>query len=408
MNNSKMIAYSLLAFCLAFIGLPIYIYLPSYYTDNFALSLESIALIILCTRLFDAFSDPLIGLLSDKFIKFRQKIICYLAPLLGLSFLLLFYPLDFLSIESWLIVFMILTYSLFSIIYINYQAYAVNLTDDYHIRTKIISFREIAFIIGIIIASLAPTILNLFYHEIESFLIIGVSYFIVISVFAIVFYKNAPINKGTAKQNLSLKPILASKKLKRFLLVFFFNAIAASIPAVIIMFFVDYILASKDFVGLFLMIYFVGLLIGVVLWTKISAILNDKIQTFLISMSLTALIFIGCFFLSEGDIILYAIICLFAGIGFGGDLCLGYSILTDIIWEEGLKQNESAIFGVTNFILKMSLAFASSVLIYGIGYFENNIEIVTGFIAFSYAVLPIVFRIFAIICLYKFFKPSKA
>jgi len=390
MNNSKMIAYSLLAFCLAFIGLPIYIYLPSYYTDNFALSLESIALIILCTRLFDAFSDPLIGLLSDKFIKFRQKIICYLAPLLGLSFLLLFYPLDFLSIESWLIVFMILTYSLFSIIYINYQAYAVNLTDDYHIRTKIISFREIAFIIGIIIASLAPTILNLFYHEIESFLIIGVSYFIVISVFAIVFYKNAPINKGTAKQNLSLK------------------AIAASIPAVIIMFFVDYILASKDFVGLFLMIYFVGLLIGVVLWTKISAILNDKIQTFLISMSLTALIFIGCFFLSEGDIILYAIICLFAGIGFGGDLCLGYSILTDIIWEEGLKQNESAIFGVTNFILKMSLAFASSVLIYGIGYFENNIEIVTGFIAFSYAVLPIVFRIFAIICLYKFFKPSKA
>ena len=63
---------------------------------------------------------------------------------------------------------------------------------------------------------------------------------------------------------------------------------------------------------------------------------------------------------------------------------------------------------MTNFILKMSLAVASAVLIYGIGYFENNIETVTGFIAFSYAVLPIVFRIFAIICLYKFFKPSKA
>ena len=408
MNNSKIIAYSLLAFCLAFIGLPIYIYLPSYYADNFALSLESIAFIILFTRLFDAFSDPLIGFLSDKFIKFRQKLICYIAPLLGLSFLLLFHPLGFLTIESWLAIFMILTYSLFSIIYINYQAYAVNLTDDYHIRTKIISFREVAFIIGIIVASLAPTIFNLFYSEIESFLIIGVSYFIVISVCAIVFYKNAPINKSRAKQNLSLKPILVSKKLKRFLLVFLFNSIAASIPAVIIMFFVDYVLASKDLVGLFLMIYFVGLLIGVVIWTKISAILNDKIKTFLISMSLTALIFTGCFFLSEGDTILYAIICIFAGIGFGGDLCLGYSILTDIIWEEGLKQNESAIFGITNFILKMSLAVSSSVLIYGIGFLADNVQTVTVFIAFSYAVLPIVFRIFAIISLYNFFKPSKA
>ena len=408
MNNSKIISYSLLAFCLAFIGLPIYIYIPSYYADNFALSLESIALIILCTRLFDAVSDPLIGALSDKFIKFRKKIICYIAPLLGLSFLLLFYPIGFLTIETWLSVFMILTYTLFSIIYINYQAYAVNLTDDYHIRTKIISFREVAFIIGIIIASLAPTVLNIFYNEIDSFLTIGVCYFFVISVFAFVFYQNAPINKSTTKQNLSLKPILVSKKLKRFLVVFLFNSIAASIPAVIIMFFVDYVLASKDLVGLFLMIYFVGLLIGVILWTKVSAILNDKIKTFLISMFLTALIFICCFFLSAGDTIIYGIICLFAGIGFGGDLCLGYSILTDIIWEEGLKQNESAIFGVTNFILKMSLAVSSAVLIYGVGYFENNIEFVTGFIAFSYAVLPIIFRIFAIICLYKFFKPSKS
>ena len=55
-------------------------------------------------------------------------------------------------------------------------------------------------------------------------MIIVVSYFVVISVFAIVFYKNAPLNKSTAKQNLSLKPILVSKKLKRFLVVFLFNS----------------------------------------------------------------------------------------------------------------------------------------------------------------------------------------
>ena len=54
-NNKNLISYSLLAFCLSFIGLPIYIYLPNYYADNFAVGLKTMAIILLVTRLVDTY-----------------------------------------------------------------------------------------------------------------------------------------------------------------------------------------------------------------------------------------------------------------------------------------------------------------------------------------------------------------
>ena len=92
-SNKGIIYYSFLAFCLSFIGLPIYIYLPNYYTDNFDISLQAIAVILLVTRLIDAIQDPIFGFFSDKYAHLKKKIIYFLSPFLGLCFLLLFYPL---------------------------------------------------------------------------------------------------------------------------------------------------------------------------------------------------------------------------------------------------------------------------------------------------------------------------
>ena len=258
-NTKQIISYSLLAFSLSFIGLPIYIYLPNFYADNFDISLKTIAIIILFTRVFDAVQDPIIGVFSDRFASFRKKLIIYLVPLLGLSFLMLFYPLTDANISYWLAFFMLLTYSLFSIIYINYQAYAVNLTDSYHERTRIITIRETVFIIGIIFASTIPAILNNFYDQTKSFLIIGLIYFIITNVFGVIFYKYAPKNTITLSTNFDFKGVFKSKLLNRFFIIFTFNAIAASIPAVLIMFFVEHVLAANDYLSIFLLIYFFGL-----------------------------------------------------------------------------------------------------------------------------------------------------
>lgn len=403
-NNKNLISYSLLAFCLSFMGLPLYIYLPNYYHDNFGITLQNIAIILFATRLIDTIQDPIFGFLSDKYPYLKKKIIYILSPFMGLSFLLLFYPLNFINIHLWLVFSLIITFSLFSAIYINYQSYAVAFSDNYHLKTKIIAYREIAFISGIIFAALIPAILFKMFDEISSFLIVGIIYFVLCLIFSIIFYYFAPENnyQNIAKSN--FKEIFHHKILKRFFLIFLFNAISAAIPAVLIMFFIEKILDAKNLSGIFLLLYFVGLMIGTIIWTKLSKIINNKVITWLISMFLTLFIFTFCYFLGKGDIIYYAIICILSGITFGGDFALGFSILTDIIQKDKLENNQTIIFGVCNFIIKISLTISSSILIYFIGFFENNILLQSEFISFSYAILPILFRIIAGLLLRNIYK----
>ena len=397
-------SYSIYAISMAFIGLPIYIYLPDYYNKNFNLSLQFLAAILLISRLIDALQDPIFGLLSDKYAKNRKKTIAYLSPFLGLSFLCLFNPPASTNITIWLTCFLIITYSIFSMIYINYTAYAVAISNDYHFKTKIISLREIYFILGIIIAAVMPAILFNYYSEIESFLIMGIFYIVMICSLAIIFNKYAPDNKYNNNSKPDIKSLIRNKNLKAYFLMFLFNSFSSAIPAILIIFFVENIIEAKNLLGLFLLSYFSGLFIGVLIWKKISIILNDKIKTFLISLLFTAFIFSFCIYLSKGDIYPYLLICLMAGIGFGGDLILSYSILTDIIQKHKLQKSESMIFSINNFIIKITLTLSSAILIYMIGHYENQPQTKSEFISFSYVILPVTFRILSAFTLHKNFN----
>lgn len=403
-TKKSLLSYSMLAFCLSFIGLPIYIYLPNYYADNFGVSLTSIAAILLFTRLIDTVQDPLFGILSDKFPTYKKHFISYLCPLLGISFLFLFYPLTS-YIKVWLTVMIITTYSIFSLIYINYQSYAVSLTSDYHLKTEIISYREIGFVGGVIFAAATPAMLFKHLGEVNTFLVIGIIYFIIISVLGALFMKlSSPITKerlpSKSHEAGALRKISHIKPFRDYFLMFFLNAISSSIPATLIIFFVGEVINAKNLVGLFLVLYFLGVLFGVVLWTKVSKALNSKVSAFLLSIVLTIAIFIWCYFLGEGDVLTYGVICVLSGLGFGGDFALSYSILTDLIQDHKMERFESTIFGISNFIIKIALTLVSSCLIYIIGILENPAQ----FISFSYALLPAFFRISGGCVLYKNFK----
>ncbi|MGB5986792.1 MAG: MFS transporter, partial [Desulfobacterales bacterium] len=57
------IAYGLPAFALAVVGIPIYVYLPKFYTDTVGIDIASLGIILFSVRIFDALSDPALGYL---------------------------------------------------------------------------------------------------------------------------------------------------------------------------------------------------------------------------------------------------------------------------------------------------------------------------------------------------------
>ena len=180
MGKKQIIYYSLLAFPLGFLTIPIYIYLPSFYNDNFNISLQNIGLILLISRAFDAIIDPILGIFSDRYQHFKKQIIVISAPFLGIGFILVFHPLTTQNITLWIFCSLFITYFLFSLIQINYQSLAVEIGGDYNQKTRIVALREAFGVIGIIFASIAPTFLFFYFTEIKSFLFIGIFYFFVI------------------------------------------------------------------------------------------------------------------------------------------------------------------------------------------------------------------------------------
>ena len=63
--TAKRIAYAAPAFALAVVGIPVYVYLPKFYSDAVGVHITVLGYLLLLARIFDAVIDPGMGLLSD-------------------------------------------------------------------------------------------------------------------------------------------------------------------------------------------------------------------------------------------------------------------------------------------------------------------------------------------------------
>ena len=61
LSMRTLLAYGCPGLPLAALGLPLYVYLPGYYADELGLGLSAVGAILLIARLFDVFSDPIVG-----------------------------------------------------------------------------------------------------------------------------------------------------------------------------------------------------------------------------------------------------------------------------------------------------------------------------------------------------------
>ena len=116
-------------------------------TDVIRLNPALAGTVILISKVYDAITDPLEGVISDRTrtkMGRRRPYLLAGIPLIFLSFFALFYPVDFAQ-ETTRFVFVICTYLFFStvvsIVMLNYNALQSELSLDYDERTSLSSFR---------------------------------------------------------------------------------------------------------------------------------------------------------------------------------------------------------------------------------------------------------------------------
>ncbi len=366
--RNALLHYGFIAFPIAFAGMPLYVHAPDFYTTEFQLSLSSIGLALLFLRFIDAIQDPLIGRLSDRFSHKRLLIMLMAALVLVLSFTGLFQPILQQGTLVWFAFMMLLATTAFSTLSINLNTAGGLWTRDSHQKTRITAFREAFGLAGLLLAVLLPAILMQNMTKMDTFLwVSGVLVFlVVIGIITFLTWYRRYFDDQTTPSVHRKESILTSLKAissytRRFFIIYGISMLASSIPAVLVLFFIRDRLGAESHTGLFLALYFLSGAAGMPLWQFASRRWN-KYHAWIMAMCLAVATFFWAYFLGNGDIWQYAVICVLSGIAFGADLALPPSILADHIHAGQQEQHASLQFGVFAFLAKTVLAVASAIV----------------------------------------------
>ena len=146
-------------------------YLPFFYSNIFGLSLKDAGIILLITRIWDAVSDPMMGILADRtqtrWGKYRPYLL-FVAPLFSIAGILLFTTPDWSYGAKliWAYATYILMMTVYTAINVPYGAMLGVMTDDSQEKTVFSSFRMIFAYGGSFIALAAwEPLVNLFKAE---------------------------------------------------------------------------------------------------------------------------------------------------------------------------------------------------------------------------------------------------
>jgi GPH family glycoside/pentoside/hexuronide:cation symporter len=419
LSFGRKVAYAAPAFALAVVGIPVYVYIPKFYTDVVGVPISFMGLVLLAVRLFDAVTDPAIGLLSDRTVtRFgrRRPYIAIASILVAFSVYALFNPPLWNSVgieKLWFTVWIFVLFLFWTIVVVPYESLGPELSFDYHERTSLFALRDGLLIAGTLAAASAPGVIDWAYgltgspqDERKKFFIMSALYaplIIACCYYCVLRIREVPVRvkKKSIHLQRALQDIVQNRPFVILLISYVISAVGNQLPATLILFYVQYVLKS-DYANFFLVLYFFTGVAFLPLWILVSKNIGKK-AAWLISMGINTGAFIGVLFLGAGDEIQYGIVVFFSGIGFGASFALPSAIQADVIdYDElisGLRR-EGLFIGVWSIAKKLAAAFGVGISLYLLGYvgYEPNIE-QSGTVVFSlkllYGLVPCLCNIIA-------------
>lgn len=405
------ISYALPALPLALMGLTFYVFLPKYYADVVGVSLSSLGVIIILSRIWDAIIDPIIGSLSDRsnFKSGRRKpwVVAACLPLAA-SFIFIHMPPNTGAVY-WFAIWTFLFFLFWTLVAVPYEALGAELSFSYDERTKLLGMREALVVIGTLGAVSFPVV----FSDQPIFLTLLYSFILIASV--LILNRNVKEKSWTSDKRPTgsfFKAYLSVLNNKPFLILltaYLISAFGGTLPATLIFFYVDYVIGDTGGGPYYLIIYFVVGFLFFPLWINLSKKLGKK-KAWLISLLVNTFGFIGVFFLGSGDTIYFAIFVGFSALGYGGTLALPASMQADVIdydeLESGVRR-EGQFIGLWSVVKKFSAALGAGLAFpildatgYVAGASQNPDTIFA--LRFLYAAVPCICNLLAVVVALKY------
>lgn len=405
--------YGLPGLPLAMLGLPLYVYLPTFYSETLGLSLTAVGLALLAARIFDVITDPLTGYFSDR-IRVRmgkRKIFMFIGlPVLLLGLELLLRP-DVEITAFYLFMGSFIAYLGWTLINIPWHAWGAEISDDYHMKSSLAGSREVFAIMGTVLVLSLPVMLSLQPAAPEFFATLMNLLWLIIplSILPLLFFVRDN-NQIVSSKPLGLHWYRVFKlhpAIPRLMPAYFVNSIANALPASLFVLFITYVIQAEQYVGPLLLTYFVSAIIGLPFWLFLSRKMG-KSRTWSIALLVSVSAFLWVPFLGENDALLFAVICVVSGFALGADVALPASIQADIAQRLQHQGNQQTgwLFGLWGLLTKLSLALAIGIAFPLLDLSGFNVDekpagaLLT--LSLLYAGLPVLLKLWVIIRMWNF------
>lgn len=348
------------------------------------------ATVIMISKIWDAVSDPIMGVISDntrsRFGR-RKPYIFSGGIILIVSMALLWNPISFTS-QIAKIIYVTVTYILYStvatVISVPYSSLSTEVSTRYEETNKLNFLRQAFSLIACVVASLVPT--ALFEKLTAGSMTLSQFYFTIVFGFGLFFgipliltglFVKERVKYGNEKSKFSVGQFIKPFKVKSFrklLGIYLCQAVNLDIVSSIVLYFALYVItdmSSTVFMGSFLAMQMVMLPILTIFVKKVS---KTKIYRFGLPLSMACAVFISLYPANGNPIFVYIAAALMS-VGVSGAQTMSWIIFPDVvdITQLGLGERiAGSLSGAMTFTRKASAAIAI--------FFVGNILNLTGFI----------------------------
>lgn len=418
-STTRMLAaYALPAVPLAALTLPLYVLVPTFYTESLGLPLAAVGYALLVVRVFDAVIDPFVGWFADRFrprFGRRRTAFALALPLAALSSFMLFWPPA--SVGTGYLVGWGLALSLgYTGSLIPFTAWGAELETDYHARSRLAAFREGFTLVGTLIAIALPFAIGFRNpHGLHGLAALAIAIGIGLPVAGLVAVLSVPEPREHTRQRLTLlaglRHLARNRPFLRLIAAYFLNGLANGIPATLFLYFVSDRLGMPNARGAFLFVYFLFGIAGAPIATA-SARRYGKHRAWGAAMVFNCVVFAFAPLLPSGAAIAFGAICILTGLCLGFDLSLPAAIQADVIDVDTARtgeQRSGIYFAAWSLATKLSLAAGVGLVFPLLASFGFDPDAGTHqakpaltALAVTYAWLPIALKLGAVAIMWRF------
>jgi len=396
-----------------------YILLMPLYAITMGLDVKAIAGIFFTTKMFDVVTDPIFGIVSDKYRTpwgRRRPWLVVGTLILMLAIYMLFIPGEQVG-PSYLFGWLLVVYVGWTLTTVSHTAWALELSADYDQRTDITGWLQVAAMIGMMLVALLPAAMEQFGSPTHAEKVAAVGWLLIILLPAAVFVclRSLPEPETPPPAHIGFRRALAivagNWALLRLLAANAAITAAYAVVQSLFVFFVTYTLLLGDRTGFTLFFLMVGGMVFIPVWVRLAQHFSKHV-TMQLAVLYGMVVPVLLFFLPPGELWLAAIAFLFVGAITSAHELLPRTMMADVC-DHDQAESGSERMGLYYSLLQLSSKLAAglmaSAIYVGLAWFgfdadagAENSQATIDNVRYLIVFTPIIAYLFVLLLMWKY------